>query len=62
MNDTIIGAVLVTDNDAKMSMIYDLNVNGKQPNKIINLSYLTQCIYYLLIKTIYYLKGETGYA
>ena len=39
MNDTIIGAVLVTDNDAKMSMIYDLNVNGKQPNKIINLSY-----------------------
>ena len=39
MNDTIDGAVLVTDNDVKMLMIYDLNVNGKQPNKMINLSY-----------------------
>ena len=37
-NDTIVVALSVTDSDVKMSMIYDLNVNGKQPNKMINLS------------------------
>ena len=41
-NDTIVVALSVTDSDVKMSMIYDLNVNGKQPNKMINLSFFVK--------------------